>query len=233
MGEWIECPALNGEGAFAAWLARPQGEATAAIIVVQEIFGVNAGMRRKADDFAAQGYLAIVPDMAWRFAPHFEANPDQPEQLDRAMALRTQLDLDKGIADTEAAIRFLRGEMPRGRKVGVVGFCWGGSIAYLAATRTDTDASVGYYGRQIAEHLREAHAIARPLLLHFGTDDPTIPAEMRRQVHEALDGHAGVTIHDYEGAGHGFAATFGKRRNEEAARLAEGRSETFLAAHLA
>ena len=231
MGEWIEIEALGGEGRFAAWLARPRGETKAAIIVIQEIFGVNEGIRRKTDDWAARGYLAIAPDMFWRFAPRYDVDPDIPEQLEDAMRVRTGLDLDKAVSDVEAAIRHARAL--GAHKIGVVGFCAGGSIAYLAATRTDADASVAYYGRQIVDHLGEAHAIARPLLLHFGEADPSIPAEMRAQVRAALNPNARVAIHDYAGAGHGFAATAGKRRNVPAAEQADSRTETFFAAHLA
>jgi len=230
MGEWIELEALDGSGRFAAWQARPDGPAKAAIVVIQEIFGVNPGIRRKADDWAAKGYLAIAPDMFWRFAPRFEADPDIKEQLDEAMELRGRFDLAASARDVEAALRYVRTQ--GAEKVGVVGFCAGGSVAYLAATRTDVDASVGYYGRQIADYLGEAHAIARPLLLHFGEADPSIPKEMRDRVRLALGGKPRVTIHDYAGAGHGFAATSGKRRNEEAASLADQRTEQFFAEYL-
>ena len=230
MGQWIELDALDEEGRFAAWLARPEGEAKAAIIVIQEIFGVNPGIRRKADDMAAKGYLAIAPDMFWRFAPRYEADPDIREELDHAMEIRTQFDLDAAVRDVEAAIRFSRA-LGAG-KVGVVGYCAGGSVAYLAATRTDADASVGYYGRQIVEHLGEAHAIARPLLLHFGEADPSIPKEMRDRVRLTLGGNPRVTIHDYAGAGHGFASTSGHRRNEEAAVLADQRTDAFFGEYL-
>lgn len=230
MGVWIELEALDGEGRLAAWLAQPEGQAKAAVIVIQEIFGVNPGIRRKADDWAAQGYLALAPDMFWRFAPRFEADPDVKEELDHAMEIRSQLDPDKAVKDVEAAIRHARAL--GAEKIGVIGFCAGGSIAYLAATRTDADASVGYYGRQIAEHLSEAHGIARPLLLHFGEADPSIPKEMRDKVRRALGANSRVTIYDYAGAGHGFASTFGHRRNEEAAALADRRTEAFFAEYL-
>jgi len=230
MGEWIELDALDGEGRFAAWQARPEGTPKAAIIVIQEIFGVNPGIRGKADDWAAKGYLAIAPDMFWRFAPRYEADPDVKEELDHAMAIRSQFDLDASARDVEVAIRHARAQGVM--KVGVVGFCAGGSVAYLAATRTDADASVGYYGRQIVDHLGEAHAIARPLLLHYGETDPSIPAEIRNKVRSALGGNPHVTILDYAGAGHGFAATSGKRRNEEAAVLADKRTEDFFAEYL-
>jgi len=231
MGGWIALNALDGEGSFDAWLARPEGGAKAAIVVIQEVFGVNPGIRRKADGWAAKGYLAIAPDMFWRFAPHYEADPDVQEDVDEAMRLRHQFDFDKAARDVEVAIRHARAL--GAEKVGVVGFCAGGSVAYLAATRTDADACVGYYGRVIADYLNETHAIARPLLLHFGEADPSIPAELRAQVKQALGANPRVTIHEYEGAGHGFAATSGKRRNEVAAALADARTEAFFAEHLA
>ena len=168
--------------------------------------------------------------MFWRFAPRYEADPDVKEELDHAMELRLQFDLGKAAKDVEAAIRHARAL--GAERVGVVGFCAGGSVAYLAATRTDADASVGYYGRLIVDHLGEAHAIARPLLLHFGEADPSIPAELRAKVRQALGANPRVTIHDYEGAGHGFATSSGKRRNEAAAQLADGRTETFFREHL-
>ena len=232
MGEMIRVDALDGEGRFGAYLAHPEGTPKAAIIVINEIFGVNAGIRRKADDWAAKNYLALAPDMFWRFAPGYDVDPDVHEQAEQAMAQRAKLDLDKAVADVEATIRYLRGLLGAGGKIGVVGYCWGGSVAYLAATRTDANASVGYYGRLIAEHLNEAHAVARPLLLHFGAADPSIPAELRAKVRAALDPNSRVTIHEYAGAGHGFAANSGRRRNEKAAGEADARTEAFFAEYL-
>jgi len=231
MGEWIALNALDGEGSFDAWLARPESQAKAAIIVIQEIFGVNPGIRGKAEEWAAKGYLAIAPDMFWRFAPHYEADPDVREELADAMELRHQFDFGKAARTVEVAIWHARAL--GAEKVGVLGRCAGGSVAYLAATRTDADACVGYYGRVIADYLNEAHAIARPLLLHFGEADPSIPAELRGQIQQALGANPRVTIHEYERAGHGFAATAGKRRNEEAAALADRRTEEFFAEYLA
>lgn len=232
MGEMIEIEALAGEGRFQAYRALPEGRpAKAAIIVVQEIFGVNPGIRRKADDWAALGYLALAPDMFWRFAPGYTADPDVPAERDDAFKVRLQFDIDQGVADIEACIRTARGMLGQG-KVGVVGFCMGGSVAYLAATRTDADASVGYYGGQIVPVLREAHAIAKPLLLHFGTGDAHIDADARAAIHAALDDNAHVTIHEYAGAAHGFADMFGQRREDEAATLADQRTQAFFAEHL-
>ena len=233
MGEFVTIPALERDGDFAVYRAAPDGTPKAAIIVIQEIFGVNAGIRQKADDWAALGYLAVAPDMFWRFAPRYDVDPDVPAQMENAFEVRKTFNPDKGIRDVEAVIRWVRGQIGDGAKVGVVGFCLGGRVAYLAAARTDVDASVGYYGAGIDGSLGEAHAIARPLLLHFAEQDHFITAEVRAKIHAALDGNGRVTIHDYDGVDHGFATTAGARRDDAAAELADGRTRAFFAEHLA
>lgn len=232
MADTITIDALDDAGSFALYRAEPAGPPTGAIIVVQEIFGVNRGIRRKADEWAARGYLALAPDMFWRFAPGLDLDPDMPADRDRAMALIPHFDADKGILDIEATIRTARAQASGG-KVGVVGFCLGGSIAYLAAMRTDIDAAVGYYGGQIGKYLNESHAIARPLMLHFAEEDAHITAAARAPIHAALDGNAHVVIHEYAGVGHGFADTFGQRRSDAAAAQADARTIEFFAGALA
>lgn len=232
MGEMIDITALDNEGRFKAYCAKPEGTAKAAIIVIQEIFGVNAGIRRKADDWAALGYLALAPDMFWRFAPGYDVDPDVPEQMQDAFEVRKQFDADKGAKDVEAVIRHARGLLGGSGKVGIVGFCMGGTVSYLAATRTDIDASVAYYGGGIGEALGEAHAIARPLLLHFAEKDGFITPPVVAKIHAALDGNRHVTIHEYPGVDHGFADTFGKRRSGAEAREADARTRSFFAQHL-
>ena len=139
-----------------------------------------------------------------------------PEEFQAAIGYMMKHDIDLGIQDIEAVIRWIRREAGVA-KVGLEGFCMGGKIAYLAATRTDIDASVGYYGVGIDQMLNESHAIAKPLLLHVPTADGFVNAEAQAAMHAGLDGNAHVTIHDYEGLDHGFADTFGARRNAEGA----------------
>jgi carboxymethylenebutenolidase len=224
--------ALDGSGIFNAYTVEPAGTPKAAIIVIQEIFGVNPGIRKKADDWAAKGYLALAPDMFWRSKPGFDVDPDVPAEMQEAFVAMQQFDLTKGIEDVEAVIRTARGLMGGG-KVGIVGFCLGGRVAFLTATRTDIDASVGYYGGGIDTMLGESHAIARPLLLHFAEDDHYITADKRDAIHAALDGNAHASIHEYAGVDHGFATTSGKRRDDAAAELADSRTEAFFAEALA
>jgi carboxymethylenebutenolidase len=224
----ITIGALDGSGQFQAYCAKPAGTPKAAIVVIQEIFGVNPGIRTKADDWAAKGYLAIAPDMFWRFAPGYDVDPDIPEQARDAFEIRKQFDPDKGVADIEATIRVARARLGGG-KVGAVGFCLGGRMAYLTATRTDIDASVSYYGAGIDARLNEANAIANPLMLHYAGKDKHIPAAAVAAVHAALDSNPHVTIFEYPGVDHGFATTSGTRRNDAIARLADERTETFFA----
>lgn len=227
----ITIQALDEEGRIPAYRARPGGTPRAAIIVIPEIFGVNAGIARKCDDWAAQGYLAIAPDIFWRFAPGTELDPDIEEEFRQAIANMQKYDPDDGVKDIEAAVRYCRGEEGLD-KVGAVGFCLGGRLAYMAATRTDVDASVGYYGVMIDQMLGEAHGIANPLMLHIPAADHFVSPEAQAKVHEVLDGHPRVTLHDYEGLDHGFAATSGSRRDEEGAQLADRRTREFFAEHL-
>jgi carboxymethylenebutenolidase len=228
----IEIPTLDGDQSFSAYFAEPEGASRGAIIVIQEIFGVNEGIRRKCDHWAASGYLAIAPDLFWRLEAGVELDPDVPDEFQRALALMNKFDQDRGIRDIEATIHEARRRLPEGGRVGVVGYCLGGRLAFMTAARTDVDASVGYYGVALHNLLREKHAIARPLLLHIAGDDHFVPKEQQRAIHEGLDDHPRVTIHDYPGEDHGFAAEMGKRRSEGSARLADSRTEELFARHV-
>jgi carboxymethylenebutenolidase len=221
---------LDGQ-TMPAYRADPAGVPTAAIVVIQEIFGVNAGIVSKCDTLAAAGYLAVAPDLFWRIRPGIELDPDTPAQMQEALSLMGQFDQDRGVADIEAAIRFAR-DAAGGRKVGAVGYCLGGRLAYMTAARTDVDASVGYYAVGIDGLLGEKHAIAHPLMLHIAGDDGFVDAATQAAMHDGLDDHPKVTLHDYPGEGHGFATEFGARRSDAAARLADERTAAFFAQHL-
>lgn len=223
--------ALDETGSFSAYVARPAGTPRAAIIVIQEIFGVNQGIRQKCDGWAAKGYMAVAPDLFWRLQPGIELDADVPEQFEQALDWMGKFDQDKGVADIESTIQAVRAELGGG-KVGAVGFCLGGRLAYMTAARTDIDASVGYYAVGIDGLLGEKHAIAKPLLLHIPQADHFVSPEVQAKMHEGLDDHPKVTLYDYPGEDHGFAAELGKRRSEEAAQLADKRTADFFAEHL-
>ena len=223
---------LDGAGDFHAYRAAPAGTPKAAIVVIQEIFGVNAGIRRKCDTLAEAGYLAIAPDLFWRLERGIELDPDIKPEFDRALDLMGQFDQDKGVADIEATIRAARAELGDSGKVGVVGYCLGGRLAFMTAARTDVDASVGYYGVGIDGLLGEKHAIAHPVLLHVPEEDHFVDKDAQAAMHAGLDDHPKVTIYDYAGEDHGFATEFGERRSDAAAKLADERTAKFFAENL-
>nr|WP_294811845.1 dienelactone hydrolase family protein [uncultured Sphingomonas sp.] len=228
----VRIDASDGSGSFSAYVAEPDGTPRAAIVVIQEIFGVNPGIRKKCDDWAAKGYLAFAPDLFWRLQPELELDPDIPEQFQQALGWMNRFDQTKGIEDIESTIKAARAKLGGKGKVGAVGYCLGGRLAFMTATRTDSDATVGYYGVGIDNLLGEKHAIANPVLLHIAGADHFVTADVRAKMHEGLDDHPKVTLFDYPGEDHGFAAEMGKRRSEAAAQLADARTEAFFAEHL-
>lgn len=234
MGEMTKIDALTGEGSIPTYVAAPESP-KAAIIVIPEIFGIHSGIRAKCDKLADAGYLAVAPDIFWRFAPGINLSPDIPEQMQEALGYFGQYDANDGVYDIEALIKAIRAGLPDVapvQKVGCVGYCLGGRIAYMAAARTDIDASVGYYGVMIDTMLNESHAIANPLLLHIPTADHFVGPEAQAAIHAALDTHPKVTLYDYEGLDHGFASESGNRRNDEGAKLADARTSEFFAEQL-
>lgn len=232
MGKTIDITDLGGESCFGCYIAEPASSPKAAIVIIQEIFGVNPGIRAKCDQWAEKGYLTLAPDLFWRLEPGIEIDPDAEGGLDRGIGLMQRFDQDQGIKDIEATIHAARSRV-HGGKVGAVGYCMGGRLAFMTAARTDSNATVGYYGVGIDNLLHEAHAIAHPLMLHIPTHDGFVSPDVRKAMHQGLDDHPKVTLHDYDGLDHGFATTFGKRRDEGGAELADARTEAFFAVHLA
>lgn len=231
MSTTVTIDKIDHTGNFAAYIAQPTGVATAAIVVVQEIFGVNAGIRSKCDMLAEAGYLAIAPDLFWRIEPGIELDPDITAEMQRGLALLGRFDQDQGVADIEATIRIARAKVGGG-KVGAVGYCLGGRLAFMTAARTDVDASVGYYGVGIDGLLRQKNAIAHPVLLHVPVEDHFVDKQTQARMHEGLDDHPKVTLYDYPGEDNGFATEFGTRRSDAAAKVADQRTTEFFARYL-
>ena len=223
--------ASDDSGAFAVYVAEPAGAPRAAIIVVQEIFGVNAGIRRKCDLLAQEGYLALAPDLFWRLEPGLQLDPDQEASMTKGIEFVLKFDTDVGVRDLQTTITKAR-ELSGGRQVGLVGYCLGGRMAAYAAARTDVDAAVGYYGVMLEYMLGEKDAITKPLMLHIPEHDDHVPKETQDRIHEAFDPHPQVTLHDYPGEHHGFADQFGARRSPAAADQADVRTREFFAAAL-
>jgi len=233
-GRDIEIAATDGSGTFAGYLVEADAEDAPAVVVLQEVFGVNAEMRAVTDRLGELGYTALCPDLFWRDAPGVQLDPANAADSERAFALLKRFDIDLGVRDIVAALEFLRQTPARNRhrRLGAVGYCLGGRLAYLTACRTHADASIGYYGVGIEHHLEEAPAISGHLMLHLAQEDRFVDRAAQHRIHEVLDPHPKVTLHDYPGVDHAFARPGGARFDAAAARLADERSFAFLERHL-
>ena len=223
----------TADGSFAAYVARPQGAAKApAVVAIQEIFGVNAVMRQVCDQLAALGYLAVCPDLFWRLEPGVDITDQSQAEWDKALTLMGRFDVDKGVEDIAATIKAARADPGCDGKVGSVGYCLGGRLAFLTATRTDCDASVGYYGVGIETYLAEAERLARPLMLHIAEEDAFVPKEAQERIVSTLKDHPCVTLHTYPGRDHAFARPGGAHYDAADAKLANDRTARFFSKHL-
>ncbi len=221
------------DGSFSGYLAQPTSGRGAGIVLIQEIFGVNKVMRDIADGLAQQGYVVLCPDLFWRQEPGIQLTDKTEAEWARAFELYKGFDEAKGVEDLIATLDHLRG-LPEvaGSKVGCVGFCLGGKLAYLMATHSNVDCSVSYYGVGIENALDEAVNIKRPLLMHIAEKDRFVPAEAQAKIKERLSQNANVTIHTYPGQDHAFARVGGEHYNKEAADLANQRTREFFEQHL-
>lgn len=223
MGQMITLKAEDGHS-FGAYRAVPAGEPKAGLVVIQEIFGVNSHIKKVTDGFAADGYVALAPAIFDRAERGFESGY-APEDIDRGRAIRGKIDIMDMIKDIRAAVASLKGE---GLKVCVVGYCLGGTLAWLAATRIDGVAcSVSYYGGGVAETASEKPRC--PVLFHFGETDQSIPPDHHAKIRAA---HPEIPMHIYP-AGHGFNCDARGSYDAASATLARTRTMEFLAKHLA
>ena len=219
-------------GSFYAYLATPKSGKGPGIVLIQEIFGVNKEMRDLADGFAAQGYAVMCPDLFWRQQPGIQITDKTEAEWKQAFALFQGFNVDKGVDDLKATLAALRQHPACSGKVGSVGYCLGGKLAYLMATRSDSDANVGYYGVAIPDQLNEAKNIKKPLMLHIAEKDQYCPPEAQKAIKEGLKGNALVTIHSYPGADHAFARVGGQHYDKAAADLANQRTAEFFKKNL-
>jgi carboxymethylenebutenolidase len=212
------------DGDFKAYVARPVAEKAPAVIVIQEIFGVNAVVRLVADRLAIEGYLAIAPDLFWRIEPGVDLTDKSQAEWDQAFALMKAFDTDLGVDDIQATITAARADGQCDSHVGAVGYCLGGRLAFLTATRTDIDAAVGYYGVGIDQYLAEADKLSRPLVLHIAEEDQFVPKDAQDRIVGGLKNHPRVEIFTYPGRDHAFAREGGDHFDAEDAAKANQRT---------
>lgn len=225
--------AIQGpDGSFSGYLAKPKSGTGPGIVVIQEIFGVNAVMRGIADDLAAKGYVALAPDLFWRIEPNVQITDKTDAEWKRAFDFYQKFNVDAGVKDIQTTIAHLRKTAGVTGKIGSVGYCLGGLLAYLTATRTDADASVSFYGVGIEAKLAESSHIKKPAMLHIAAKDQFVPPAAQAQIVEGLKGKPGVTVHVYPGVDHAFARLGGQHYDKAAADLANGRTADFFKSHL-
>jgi carboxymethylenebutenolidase len=230
MGEMISIPRAGAS--FGAYVARPAAAKAPGLIVIQEIFGVNQVMRDLTDEFARQGFLAVCPDLFWRIEPGIDITDKTEAEWKRAFELFNAFDVDKGIKDIGATIAHVRGDPGCSGPVGSVGFCLGGLLSFLTATRTDIDAAVSYYGVGIEQRLREADTLVTPVLLHIAEEDSFVPKPAQALIIEALRNRSLAEIFTYPGRDHAFARPGGQHYDEADAERAMGRTLAFFRGRL-
>ena len=221
MGEYSTLMARDGHE-FQAWLAAPAGRARGAVVVIQEIFGLNSHIRAVTDGFAAEGYTAIAPSLFDRVRRGIELGYG-PQDLQEGTGYRQQLTPEVALRDIAAAAAVVR----HSGRAASIGYCWGGTLSYLAAGQLPLACAVVYYGR-VAGHLERKPRC--PLLYHYGARDTSIPPEELERVRASIVPPS--RLHVYEGAGHGFNCDQRAAYNPQAAALARERTLEFLAHHL-
>jgi carboxymethylenebutenolidase len=219
-------------GTMSCYMAKANKESAPAIIVIQEIFGVTKFLKSSADWLAAQGFHAVVPDLFWRLEPDLELNDRDPEQKQKAFKLFGEFNQSQGIEDLKDVVSHLKTDKAVSGKVGCVGYCLGGLMAYLMACRSEVQTSVSYYGVGIDEHLSEADNIKAPTMLHIAGKDAFVPAEKLQKIKNVLDPNPLATIHVYPEMDHAFCRVGGEHYDKETADTANTRTLQFFAENL-
>ncbi len=202
MVKQIKITASDG-GQFEAYYALPEAGSGPVIVLLQEIFGINAEMREVADLYASEGYVVVVPDLFHQFAPNIELGYSEDDHK-KAYDYYQRFDVARAVRDIRSTVEAARTLPESNGKVGALGFCLGGKLAYLAAAECGVDCAVGYYGVAIQDSLDLAHKITCPLALHFGSTDPLNPPEAVEQIKAALGAMPNVKLYVYDNVGHAF-----------------------------
>jgi carboxymethylenebutenolidase len=212
------------DGAMNALVVRPRRPRGGAVVVIQEIFGVNDAMRQACDMIADLGFVAVCPDLFWRLTPGIDLDASKPAEFQEALSLMGRFDQDSAIADLNATLAFARA-LPGGNgKAGTMGYCLGGRLAMMMALRSDANVNISYYGVGLDGLVDGLDRITAPLLLHVAGEDKFFPAAGRSTLIRAVQGHAHVKAWTYPGADHGFARIGGDHYDGLLTCIANGRS---------
>jgi carboxymethylenebutenolidase len=217
------------DGAFAAYIARPKTVPAPAVVVLQELFGVNADIRKHCDELADQGYLALAPDLYWRQEPGVDLNVTSEADWDHGLRLYSAYDRDSGIKDIKDTIDSVRNLQECNGKVALLGYCLGALMVFMTAVRKDgIDAAVWYHGADTDKYLGELDGLHAPILMHLAEEDEFISKAAQGEIKAALAKKPNATVYSYPGQSHAFSRHNGKHYNATAAHLANGRTSEFL-----
>ncbi len=226
---WINIP--SGKDSFQGYLALPKGGTGPAVIIIQEIFGVNSHIRDVADQYARAGYVAIAPDIFWRAQPRVELGYTGPDH-EKGVELMQKTDVELAVADISATASALRAMPEVTGKIATIGFCFGGRLSYLAAAQGSVDAAVCYYGGGIQTQLEEASKIKMPNVFHYAELDAYIPLSAVGEGKERFAGRSNAMFYTDLDADPGFNCPHRQSSHQRAAALAHCRTLTFLGENL-
>ncbi len=225
----IEIKAADGSGMFKAYTVTPSTKPTGAVVVIQEIFGVNDALRATCQEIAEMGYIAVAPDLFWRQEPGVDLTDKSEAEWTKAFALMNGFDQDKGVEDLKTTLAIARALPGCNGRVATVGFCLGGRLAVMMATRSDADLNISYYGVMLDKLVPEFGAIQAPLLMHMAEEDEFANEEVREAVLDGAEDNELIECYVYPAVQHAFARVNGVHYDRRAATIANGRTAEALA----
>ena len=216
------------DGTFGAYIARPKTLPAPAVVVLHEVFGVNADIRKTCDELAEQGFLAVAPDLFWRQEPGVDLSVTSEPDWQHGLRLYQAYDRDAGARDAKDTANSVAKLPECSGKVAVMGFCLGGLLTFLTAVRYGVDAAIVYHGGDTEKYLNELKGFDSPLLMHLAEEDEFISKSAQADIKAALASKTNATVYSYPGQHHAFARHNGAHYNVAAAALANGRTSEFL-----
>lgn len=228
----IQIKATDGSGSFSAYVVRPKSEPASVVVVIQEIFGINDAIRATCQEMADMGFIAVAPDLFWRLEPNVDITDKSDAEWKKAFDLMNRFDQDKGIEDLKTTVAEARKMQGSNGRVGTIGFCLGGRLAFMMATRSDAAVNVSYYGVALEKLLPELDNVKHPLLVHVAAKDEFSSDEARAEIMKGTKDHPHVETHMYPDVQHAFARVNGVHYDARAATIANGRTAEALVAAL-
>jgi carboxymethylenebutenolidase len=223
----------GSDGEFVAYIARPILSPAPAVVVLQELFGVNADIRKHCNNLAEDGFLAVAPDLFWRQEPGVDLNVTSQVDWDHGLRLYQAYDRDAGVKDVENTIAAVRSLPECNGKVALLGYCLGALMVFMTAVRNDgIDAAVWYHGGDTEKYLGEVDGLHAPILMHLAEEDEFISKAAQTAIKAAVAEKTNATVYSYPGQNHAFSRNNGTHYNAAAATLANGRTREFLARQL-